>query len=459
MKTRILFGVAVLLSGFYQMPTLMVEAQAETANYDHMLEKISPLMNSMITTDAAVEEAWLDYQSMLSNVEFWDALDWKTEKQGASWDDMINLFTPDATLTEDYPELSYRYETESLQTLEINLLFNENTLYYSEIVAIPTEFTDEMLVSIDDLGTFVKLGFPTMDPLLEVEPHVFGVANMVKDGLLGTTVSFASGSSMEEDGNLEFLMFLDEKVVESIYYTTPYFTEFRENDMGDFKQDLFYYAYNNYHVSPVLSELVNMNSSSNDIFIYDSQQLAEWVDYDFDMLKMDTGTQGEAIDTVVEMIDTQIEGVRESMDEKTERITYTFTDENDPETEAILSLIFVDGELASIINRDNNGDLVDGNWMDYMAQPLLASDIPVGETITPLVTTSFDVYAVATVALENGYHQAFLSPVETESGDIVLAVIDVQDYYVESINYLESITDYSEVDYLLYDYLASQYNQ
>ncbi|MGO4937358.1 hypothetical protein ACTQ54_07005 [Fundicoccus sp. Sow4_H7] len=373
-------------------------------------------------------------------------------------DEIVELFTPEAVLSEDFGELSYSYATDFFETIEINILFYEDDLYYTEFVAIPNEITDEMLVLLEGLEYLLEDGFPEIDLLFKAQPHFFGIANMVKDGLLATGLSFASGLCMEESANLEFSMYLDDLLVESVYYRLVRSEEESSYDMANIKNDLFYYTYSNFRISPVLSELVGFNHSVNQWFKYDGQRVAEIIDYDYNMTFQDSGVEGDSIDTIAStLIDAGEDAVRESVGEGLERLTYSFEAE-EGDDKAVVSLIFVEGAFTTLVNVDNSVALVDGNWRDYLRTPLKAEDIPFADSLTPLATNIFDVFAVGTVELEEGYHHAFLAPVETEDGDISLAFIDVRDYYVENITYLDDDIDFESVDYMLFEHLTSQYD-
>lgn len=73
MKKKSLLGLAVLLRVLCQFPLAVAGAQAISTQDT---TKFEPLMDPMIEMDPVVEMAWLDYQSLLSQVTFVDAVQW-----------------------------------------------------------------------------------------------------------------------------------------------------------------------------------------------------------------------------------------------------------------------------------------------------------------------------------------------------------------------------------------------
>ncbi|MGO4937359.1 hypothetical protein ACTQ54_07010 [Fundicoccus sp. Sow4_H7] len=450
MKKTIQVLITVMLLNFF-LPTL----PSVTATEDDGIssDPIETAMYQLASNDPVIEAAWSDYLHIVNTYDYWDQIRWSEENLGTDKATIVAEFTPDANLVEEESQLIYQYDAPSLASLELRLIFTNDELYYSELVAIPEIFTEEMVLSSEAVAPVIANDFPDISVLLDQEPPIIGVASMVRDGLLGTGVLFLAGDSLDT-ANLELMLYIDTVADNSVYFPPQVFAAYQTDGFDDLKADLNFYMRREFTMSAVLSELVNRNTTFNQGF-RNAQNNAEIILNDFTLRNLeDSSIEGGSLETVTSSFEGEATPEYANPQSNTDRIVYTYVGSDDS-NQGQLTLMFVDNQLAFVSTQDNSINPLNPETLTA-SLPLAESDIQLDQPITPLMTKAFDVYAVATMSITNGNHNAIVVPLEKPDG-IRLAILDSKYQTITAITYLDELPEAITLDEYLFRHILNQY--
>ncbi|UUX33105.1 hypothetical protein [Fundicoccus culcitae] len=415
---------------------------------------ISQALTPLTTLDAAVETAWADYQSILNTFPFWDQARSADDVMGIDMESILAEFTPEATLRREENQLIYSYATEAFQSLDLRLIFFNDELYNIELVGIPETFTEDMLASLDDLEPIIAKDFPSISTILDRHAFIFGVSNMVKDGQLGTGLLFLAGDSLET-ANIELMLYLDDTAVNSIYFPAEILTNMLVNGFDRLPNDLNFYMLREFTISPILNELINRNTTSNQGF-RQAQNAAEYIFDTFTVRNLQDQIEGDTLETVLETFVTPVAPTREVVHTNMERLTYNYA--GDDGMNGQLNLMFFDNQLAFVSTMDSSLDPFAATVLGA-SRPIYFNDLSMNESLTPLITKPFDAYAMATMNIAGGNHQVLVAPVAMVDVGIRVALIDIEHYRITAITFVDVLPEGYSLDMLLFEHIFSQYTQ
>lgn len=437
-----------------------IDAQSfEKTAVEDTIEDLSVMMENSFELDDKVKDVWLDYVELLNNVEFQDYTKDNALDTGTSYEEISEIFTPDAeeSMLEfgDYEqEYIYTYESENLDELSIHLYFYNGGIYAAAIITNLADVSDDHLLDLETVNEIIAPGWPKMEMLIEAEPTVFGIINMVKDDQLGSIIAYPSGDSADE-AMLEFTSYEADMPTSSVYFTNENYKGLNDGTLRPISDQFLYYATLDFIPQDSLRELVTRNTTQNQGYRLASEQLNVILDQ-FVVRGLLDNIPGASMEEVMDGYMVDAERVElEGLESPITGLAYRFADPNNANNLGILTLYFYENQLAFLsIEEVSSGWRAANIDFDY-SRGMADSDIHVGETLTYLTQMDIQVPAIAVMIKDTSAHQVAVIPVKDSENEIIF--VDISDYKIENSTIVEITEDTGELSDDLFEHIFDQY--
>ncbi|XJS11664.1 hypothetical protein ACF3NG_05545 [Aerococcaceae bacterium WGS1372] len=459
-STRKMLLIATLVFLIIPLTAHCTIAQSfEKIEIEETIKDLSILMENSFEFDDKVKDVWLDYVELLNKAEFQDYTKEDALNTGSSYEDIKEFFSPDAEESilefRDYEqEFIYQYETDNLEELSIHLYFYNGGIYASSIITNLVAVSADQLLDLETVNKIIAPGWPKMDTLIEENPTVVGIINMVKDDQLGSIIAYPSGNSLDES-MLEFTSYEGDMPTSTIYFTHENYIGINDGSLQPMPAQFLYYATLDFIPQKSLRELVNRNTTQNQGYRIASEQLTYLLD-SFVVRGLVDNVPGSSIEEVKSDYDVDVEAIElEGLESPLTGLAYQFPDPNNANNLGVLTLYFYDNQLAFLsIEEVRSGWRSASVNYDY-SKGIQESDIHKGETLTYLTQMNIQVPAIGIMVKDASAHQVAVIPVKDSEKEVFF--VDISDYKIENSTVFEITEDTGELSDDLFDYIFNQY--